>query len=675
MQAFRKPPSIPIFLPDVSAAEKGFEAAKEAAHLFHLTGQAKTNSAPATIPAAERIQKKFASYRVIEQSHKQTSSPIQERSESDSKSEKIKNEPSRDPDDTSYLKGIHLYPLFASKRSAPDAAAAAAAAAAVLQDSEADSEADSSSSRRAVVYRPTAQAWPSSPPIISEHYEAVSPSIETVSDSSPAPAQASVAGAEMVEVPIPLQDLSPPTPAVARSFPTPFSLPSFDTARSDSAEETREPAPPQEAPQATAESGERFQDSDSDSYQVKVRLPARPSPYVPWVPAGVGSINVNFGADAAKAESDSPAQESRQDEERRKEEAEAQPTSDSEADSEPGQSSEKTQDEKDSEEETKKAEEEAQERDEQQVQAAEESKDEEDANGADGDHEEGDLQAGQAAAASPPSSAPFEEPAAAALWSYRSPETGPARWGELGFPTCSGGAAQSPINIEFDVRPAGLPPLAWRVPEGSGAFQAGGAAPTARVLYNGRAVVVGGLDAVMAGEDGAEYALRAIHVHTPSEHAVGGLHYDMELHFVHSAVVDGEARPATRDLPAALADPLSFFFRWRCGTTAQEYDSDVLLRGLSCHGRIRYLIVAALFSRAERSVDFVAGLAAALPSLKAGGEALSVDFPAVAMAVLGQVSTYKQQHFLTQRMTAFISPEDRQACLRCSIRDDDLSAN
>jgi hypothetical protein len=51
------------------------------------------------------------------------------------------------------------------------------------------------------------------------------------------------------------------------------------------------------------------------------------------------------------------------------------------------------------------------------------------------------------------------------------------------------------------------------------------------------------------------------------------------------------------------------------------------------------MIVAALFTKADSSADFIAGLAAALPSLAAGGEPVRIDFPAVAMAVLGQVHT------------------------------------
>ena len=49
------------------------------------------------------------------------------------------------------------------------------------------------------------------------------------------------------------------------------------------------------------------------------------------------------------------------------------------------------------------------------------------------------------------------------------------------------------------------------------------------------------------------------------------------------------------------------------------------------------MIMAAFFSRSEASADFITGLASALPSLSSRGEAVDIDFPAVAMAVLGQV--------------------------------------
>ena len=62
------------------------------------------------------------------------------------------------------------------------------------------------------------------------------------------------------------------------------------------------------------------------------------------------------------------------------------------------------------------------------------------------------------------------------------------------------------------------------------------------------------------------------------------------------------------------------------------------------------MIVAALFTKAEASADFIAGLAAALPSLAAGGESVRINFPAVAMAVLGQVRN--RTHVTAHRRSA-----------------------
>ena len=44
--------------------------------------------------------------------------------------------------------------------------------------------------------------------------------------------------------------------------------------------------------------------------------------------------------------------------------------------------------------------------------------------------------------------------------------------------------------------------------------------------------------------DGITYTLAQFHTHTPSEHKVAGRHYDMEMHFVHKAVVDGVTKLA-----------------------------------------------------------------------------------------------------------------------------------
>jgi len=44
--------------------------------------------------------------------------------------------------------------------------------------------------------------------------------------------------------------------------------------------------------------------------------------------------------------------------------------------------------------------------------------------------------------------------------------------------------------------------------------------------------------------DGITYTLKQFHTHTPSEHKVAGRHYDMEMHFVHTAQVDGVTKLA-----------------------------------------------------------------------------------------------------------------------------------
>ena len=40
------------------------------------------------------------------------------------------------------------------------------------------------------------------------------------------------------------------------------------------------------------------------------------------------------------------------------------------------------------------------------------------------------------------------------------------------------------------------------------------------------------------------YTLKQFHTHTPSEHKVAGRHFDMEMHFVHTAEVDGVTKLA-----------------------------------------------------------------------------------------------------------------------------------
>ena len=58
-------------------------------------------------------------------------------------------------------------------------------------------------------------------------------------------------------------------------------------------------------------------------------------------------------------------------------------------------------------------------------------------------------------------------------------------------------------------------------------------------FYNGHTFEVEGMGAPTMVLDGITYTLAQFHTHTPSEHTVAGRYYDMEMHFVHTATVDG----------------------------------------------------------------------------------------------------------------------------------------
>lgn len=111
-------------------------------------------------------------------------------------------------------------------------------------------------------------------------------------------------------------------------------------------------------------------------------------------------------------------------------------------------------------------------------------------------------------------------------WSYEGPE-GPAHWGQLSpeFGACSSGQRQSPI----DLAGAGLDnapdlTLAWQPFE-------------AVVENNGHTLQVAPADrtdsALTLG--GKTYAFLQFHFHHPSEHAVSGGRWPLEVHMVHKS--------------------------------------------------------------------------------------------------------------------------------------------
>jgi len=108
-------------------------------------------------------------------------------------------------------------------------------------------------------------------------------------------------------------------------------------------------------------------------------------------------------------------------------------------------------------------------------------------------------------------------------WTY-SGEHGPEHWGELSeaFEACSEGRNQSPVDI-VDPVDADLEPIV---------LSYGGS--TTAVVNNGHTLQVDVGPGSSLYVDGQKFELVQFHVHSPSEHRIGGKAFPMEAHFVHS---------------------------------------------------------------------------------------------------------------------------------------------
>jgi carbonic anhydrase len=121
--------------------------------------------------------------------------------------------------------------------------------------------------------------------------------------------------------------------------------------------------------------------------------------------------------------------------------------------------------------------------------------------------------------------APPEAPAVeGAAWSYEG-RTGPEAWGTLGdaYRACSEGIAQSPIDLDSE--------SAERADLARLTFDYGRANLTVRDSGHGFKATPGEGHTLRVA--GASYRLLQLHPHTPSEHTLNGMHYPMEVHFVH----------------------------------------------------------------------------------------------------------------------------------------------
>jgi carbonic anhydrase len=110
---------------------------------------------------------------------------------------------------------------------------------------------------------------------------------------------------------------------------------------------------------------------------------------------------------------------------------------------------------------------------------------------------------------------------------------GPARWGNIGFPTCGQGTSQSPVNIKTDAvaRYQGSP-LLLRYESSELVVENTGHVVEVPIPADVH-------DTLRIGRD--SYELIQYHFHAPSEHAVNGQLADLEAHFVHTNPQGGTA--------------------------------------------------------------------------------------------------------------------------------------
>jgi len=109
-------------------------------------------------------------------------------------------------------------------------------------------------------------------------------------------------------------------------------------------------------------------------------------------------------------------------------------------------------------------------------------------------------------------------------WSYEG-ATSPAKWGDLDAANkaCSVGSQQSPIDIDN--------PINSQLP----ALKLNWAASANTIINNGHTIQLNSADGSTLTLGDATYKLVQFHFHRPSEHAVAGKIFPMEVHFVHQA--------------------------------------------------------------------------------------------------------------------------------------------
>ncbi|MEH6607621.1 MAG: carbonic anhydrase family protein, partial [Pseudomonadales bacterium] len=111
-----------------------------------------------------------------------------------------------------------------------------------------------------------------------------------------------------------------------------------------------------------------------------------------------------------------------------------------------------------------------------------------------------------------------------AHWSY-SGDSGPSHWGDLSeeYAACGIGKNQSPIDVELkDIVNAGLAPIEIHYK-----------GQITSILNNGHTLQANVEKGSYMVAEEQEFKLLQFHMHSPSEHRVGGETFPLEIHFVH----------------------------------------------------------------------------------------------------------------------------------------------
>lgn len=198
-------------------------------------------------------------------------------------------------------------------------------------------------------------------------------------------------------------------------------------------------------------------------------------------------------------------------------------------------------------------------------------------------------------------------------WEYEG-EDGPAHWGELSpdFSLCTDGMNQSPVNL-VDALDVDLPELI---------FQYHGT--PLRELNNGHTIRID----VSPGsfleipEKDLSFEFKQAHFHSPSEHTLGGEHYDMEIHLVHAdedghlAVVgilieEGEEMPLLNRIWAFMPEkpgestesPLTVFESGLMPPTRDYFNYNGSLTTPPCSEGVRWIVLRDTLTASAEQIE------------------------------------------------------------------------